>query len=74
MKFRMELVSTYSGYKTYSIGADGIPETKDNSYISGDTYIELTFKKDMLVDIVDEDGEVISEEEAVTRTSCTNLH
>ncbi len=69
LKFRMELVSTYSGYKTYSIGADGIPETKDNSYISGDTYIELTFKKDMLVDIADEDGEVISEEEAVTAGS-----
>lgn len=55
---RTELLSTISGHKTYSVGADGMPVTKDELYVF-DMELTFTLLQPLEVSIVDEkSGEV----------------
>lgn len=61
LETRFDILSTYSGYKTYTLGADGMVTTDDEFYVV-DAWFTLVSKADIECDVVDEDGNVISTE------------
>lgn len=61
LETRFDILSTYSGYKTYTLGEDGMVTTDDEFY-DVDAWFTLVSKADIEGDVVDEEGNVISTE------------
>ncbi len=59
LETRMDLLSTYSGYRTYHVDEEGYPVSNE-LYKLDDISFVLKAKTDMICDQVDEDGNIIS--------------
>ncbi len=65
MSTRMDLISTFDGYRLYEADENGIPQPVESMYHCSATSIEFTSKVELTLDVVDEDGNVIEEDKRI---------
>ncbi|XME02378.1 DUF3298 domain-containing protein [Lachnospiraceae bacterium C1.1] len=63
---RFDLFGTFTGIGRYHVGPDGLPELNADHYeLSWTSNETVSSKEDMTLDIVDEDGNILSEGETI---------